>query len=337
MRKQFFYFVFIIILTPLFLFGCSTEQANVGRGNIDSTNLFGTPINASEISSDSTRAVVGIECTMDGYRSVGTGVAVADGIILSNAHVVGDNSNVTLYLVDGSKSTGNVIWTDTTLDLSIISTKAVLPYLTLEDKDNVVVGEEVIAIGTPIDIQFQQTVTKGIVSALNRTVLLEDNESYLQDMIQHDASINPGNSGGPLINRDGKVIGINTLKVSSAEGLGFAIPVNAAKNVIEHIVKDGTYTTPYMGVYGVDSQVAKYYNLEVNKEGVLVISIDNNGPMAKAGIQKSDLITSINGVPISNMLDLRTELFKSKVGDSMLIEYVRNNQTYSTTVLLTAK
>lgn len=337
MRKQFFYFVFIIILTPLFLFGCSTEQANVGRGNIDSTNLFGTPINASEISSDSTRAVVGIECTMDGYRSVGTGVAVADGIILSNAHVVGDNSNVTLYLVDGSKSTGNVIWTDTTLDLSIISTKAVLPYLTLEDKDNVVVGEEVIAIGTPIDIQFQQTVTKGIVSALNRTVLLEDNESYLQDMIQHDASINPGNSGGPLINRDGKVIGINTLKVSSAEGLGFAIPVNAAKNVIKHIVKDGTYTTPYMGVYGVDSQVAKYYNLEVNKEGVLVISIDNNGPMAKAGIQKSDLITSINGVPISNMLDLRTELFKSKVGDSMLIEYVRNNQTYSTTVLLTAK
>ena len=337
MRKQFFYFVFIIILTPLFLFGCSTEQANVGRGNIDSTNLFGTPINASEISSDSTRAVVGIECTMDGYRSVGTGVAVADGIILSNAHVVGDNSNVTLYLVDGSKSTGNVIWTDTTLDLSIISTKAMLPYLTLEDKDNVVVGEEVIAIGTPIDIQFQQTVTKGIVSALNRTVLLEDNESYLQDMIQHDASINPGNSGGPLINRDGKVIGINTLKVSSAEGLGFAIPVNAAKNVIEHIVKDGTYTTPYMGVYGVDSQVAKYYNLEVNKEGVLVISIDNNGPMAKAGIQKSDLITSINGVPISNMLDLRTELFKSKVGDSMLIEYVRNNQTYSTTVLLTAK
>lgn len=337
MRKQFFYFVFIIILTPLFLFGCSTEQANVGRGNIDSTNLFGTPINASEISSDSTRAVVGIECTMDGYRSVGTGVAVADGIILSNAHVVGDNSNVTLYLVDGSKSTGNVIWTDTTLDLSIISTKAMLPYLTLEDKDNVVVGEEVIAIGTPIDIQFQQTVTKGIVSALNRTVLLEDNESYLQDMIQHDASINPGNSGGPLINRDGKVIGINTLKVSSAEGLGFAIPVNAAKNVIEHIVKDGTYTTPYMGVYGVDSQVAKYYNLKVNKEGVLVISIDNNGPMAKAGIQKSDLITSINGVPISNMLDLRTELFKSKVGDSMLIEYVRNNQIYSTTVLLTAK
>lgn len=337
MRKQFFYFVFIIILTPLFLFGCSTEQANVGSGNIDGTNLFGTPINASEISSDSTRAVVGIECTMDGYRSVGTGVAVADGIILSNAHVVGDNSNVTLYLVDGSKSTGNVIWTDTTLDLSIISTKAVLPHLTLEDKDNVVVGEEVIAIGTPIDIQFQQTVTKGIVSALNRTVLLEDNESYLQDMIQHDASINPGNSGGPLINKDGKVIGINTLKVSSAEGLGFAIPVNAAKNVVEHIIKDGTYTTPYMGVYGVDSQVAKYYNLNVTKEGVLVISVDNNGPMAKAGIQKSDLITSINGVPIGNMLDLRTELFKSKVGDSMLIEYVRNNQTYSTTVLLTAK
>lgn len=337
MRKQFFYFVFIIILTPLFLFGCSTEQANVGSGNINGTNLFGSTINASEISADSTRAVVGIECTMDGYRSVGTGVAVADGIILSNAHVVGDNSNVTLYLVDGSKSTGNVIWTDTTLDLSIISTKAVLPYLTLEDKDNVVVGEEVIAIGTPIDIQFQQTVTKGIVSALNRTVLLEDNESYLQDMIQHDASINPGNSGGPLINKDGKVIGINTLKVSSAEGLGFAIPVNAAKNVVEHIIKDGTYTTPYMGVYGVDSQVAKYYNLNVTKEGVLVISVDNNGPMAKAGIQKSDLITSINGVPIGNMLDLRTELFKSKVGDSMLIEYVRNNQTYSTTVLLTAK
>ena len=336
MKKQFFC-VLMIILFPVILFGCTNAEPNIGTGNVSGADLFAEPINASNIASNSTSAVVGIECIMDGYRSVGTGVSVADGIILSNAHVVGDNDQVTLYLIDGSSTKANVVWKDSTLDLSILTTKAKIPYLTLENKDGVIVGEEVIAIGTPIDIQFQQTVTKGIVSALNRTVLLDDNESYLQDMIQHDASINPGNSGGPLINKKGNVVGINTLKVSSAEGIGFAIPVDAAKNVIEHIKNDGSYITPYLGVYGVDSQVAKYYNLDVNQDGVLVISTDANGPIAKGGIVKSDLITAINGQPISNMLDLRTELFKSKVGDSMLVEYLRNGQKFSATIILSSR
>lgn len=353
MKEQFFYrknsssLVFLIvcliaIISSLLCCGCAKQDNNVSTYNNTpsqlSSDLFSSKISASTLAPNVSESVVGIEASIKGYKSIGTGVAVANNLIVSNEHVVNGVNTVTLYLKDGSSCKGEVIWTDNALDLSVIKTNCNLPYLPLLDKNSVTVGEDVIAIGTPIDLQFQHTVTKGIVSAVNRTVAVDTNygESYLQDLIQHDASLNPGNSGGPLINKNGQVIGINTLKVDSAEGLGFAIPTQAAQNVINHIVSDGKYITPYIGVYGVDKNVSKFYGKDFASDGVIVNNLANNGPASTAGLKVGDIITSINGNAIHNMLDLRTELYASKVGDTALVEYIRDGNT-STLVITMAQ
>ncbi len=324
-----------------FCCGCNKAVDNRIVGSYSdsplSSDLFSSKLSASVLAPNVTQSVVGIEASTKSYNSIGTGVAVANNLIVSNEHVVEGAKVVTLYLKDGSQASGEVIWTDNALDLSIIKTNINLPYLAMVGKNSITVGEDVIAIGTPIDLQFQHTVTKGIVSAINRTVAVDTTygESYLQDLIQHDASINPGNSGGPLINKNGEIIGINTLKVDSAEGLGFAIPTQAAQNVIGHIISDGEYITPYIGVYGVDKNVSKYYGKDFSSDGVIVNNLADNGPASKAGLKVGDIITSINGNPIHNMLDLRTELYASKVGDTALVEYTRDGQSSSIVITMT--
>lgn len=334
MKKQCF-LLFLLIFVPFFVLGCEKE---VPQSNLIVSPFLSTKINAQEISPTASSAVVGIESVINNYRSVGTGVCVSPGLILSNEHVVSGNGSVTLYFQDGTNAKGTVIWTDNALDLSIIETSQSIPHLQMVNTD-INVGEEVIAIGTPIDLQFQQTVTKGIVSALNRTVALDTDlgESYLQDLIQHDASINPGNSGGPLINSKGQVIGINTLKVDSAEGLGFAIPTCAAQNVINHIVADGKYITPYLGVFGVDRLMGKFYGKTITADGVFINNIDSSGPAAKSGIKVGDIITEINSEKTNTMLDIRTLLYKYKVGEEINITYIRNGEQKTTALTLTKK
>lgn len=337
MKKQCF-LLFLLIFVPFFMIGCQNTQPPQSELIVNPT-LFTTKINAKEISPTASSAVVGIGSIINNYRSVGTGVCVSPGIILSNEHVVSGNTTVTLYFQDGTNAKGTVVWTDPALDLSVIKTTQDIPHLEMVDLTNVNVGEEVIAIGTPIDLQFQQTVTKGIVSALNRTVAVDTDlgESYLQDLIQHDASINPGNSGGPLVKNKGQVIGINTLKVDSAEGLGFAIPTCAAQNVINHIVADGEYITPYLGVFGVDKLMGKFYGRDISRDGVLINNMDSSGPASKAGIKVGDIITEINQEPTNTMLDIRTLLYKYKVGEEINITYSRNGTSNSTTLTLTKK
>ncbi len=326
MKKQFFLLILTLFI-PLFSFGCmgAAKLSPQNQNLVTETPLFAKTINATDVSKNTSNAVVGIQAKILGATSIGTGVSIAPGYIVSNEHVVSENKKVDIHLKDGSKKTGTVIWTDKALDLSIIQSDADIPYLGMLDKDSILVGEEVIAIGTPLDLQFQHTITKGIVSALNRTVAIDTSlgESYLQDLIQHDASINPGNSGGPLINSDGKIIGINTLKVDSAEGLGFAIPTNAAQNVITHIISDGNYVTPYIGVFGVDRLISKYYGRDFSHDGIIINSIDPEGPATNCGLKTGDIITKINGENILNMLDLRSLIYKYKVGETISIEYIR--------------
>ena len=170
---------------------------------------------------------------------LGTGVIVTDnGYILSNEHVTGEKySTCYITLEDGKSYEGSVVWSDSDLDLSITKINAKnLQYANLGDSDSIKVGETVYAIGNPIGFEFRRTVTSGIISAKNRTIRLQENnsETYMSDLIQTDATINPGNSGGPLIYPNGEVIGINTVKISSAEAIGFAVPVNVVKNVIQN-------------------------------------------------------------------------------------------------------
>lgn len=245
-------------------------------------------------------------------QGVGSGVIVdARGYILTNNHVTGGQANtITISLIDGREVKGKAIWTDPTLDLAIvkIDTTENLTVAQLGDSKAITVGQNAIAIGNPLGLRFQRSVTAGIVSALNRTIEVEDG-MYMDDLIQTDASINPGNSGGPLINGNGEVIGINTIKVTTAEGMGFAIPINVAKPIIRNVIEDGAYKTPIFGAVGFDRELASFIDDKINC-GIYVSKVMKDTPAARAGLKAGDLILNCNGSDINTMVELK-EVFYS--------------------------
>ncbi len=286
-------------------------------------------------------AVVGISAVYGDVESVGSGVAVANGgYVLTNNHVVADANSITVYYANKTSGRASLIWSDPAMDLAVVKTSVNIPYLTTGDSTSLKVGENIIAIGTPLTLQFKHTVTHGIISALDRTIEIdnEDNTtSYLQNLIQHDSSINPGNSGGPLIDDNGNVIGINTLKVSEAEGIGFAIPIEVAIPVVNQILKNGTYETPYLGMFGFDSEIAAFYGRTLEKDGVYIVNIDSNGTIGKSGLQEGDIITKVGDAKIKTMLDLRTQLYYYNVGDSITITYLRDGGERIANLSLTSR
>lgn len=190
------------------------------------------------------------------------------------------------------------------------------------------VGEDVFAIGNPLSLQFERSVTKGIISALNRTITINGENSvlYMEDLIQTDASINPGNSGGPLMNSKGEVVGINTIRVQSAEGMGFAVPVNICESVITQLETKGEFKTPYLGLYAFTSQTAKYLKKESGDvDGLFVVSLDVNGPAYKGGLRYGDIIQEVNGREIKTMISLREELFKAGANSTVVLGVVSGN------------
>jgi serine protease Do len=273
-------------------------------------------------------------------EGVGSGVIVSEeGHILTNDHVAGgDPEEIRVILNNGEVLEGNTLWSDPVLDLAVVKVKGRgFPAAQLGDSSTLEVGELAIAIGTPLGLQFQHTVTSGIISALNRTVRIptERGENFMEDLIQTDASINPGNSGGPLINRDGQVIGINTVKVISAEGIGFAIPIEVAKPVIDSFRANGAFETPYVGVFAYDREVARFFRQGLDiPRGVYVTYIDPRGPAYKAGVREQDIITDIDGKSVNRMIELRTEIFKKQVGSNVTLTVVRDGQPRDFTLTL---
>ena len=210
---------------------------------------------------------------------LGTGIVVSEnGYIVTNWHVAGNKYSSCYVTVDnGTVYNGNVLWADSDLDLAIVKINAKgLDYLPLGDSDNTKVGETVYAIGNPIGIEFQRTVTAGIISGLNRTIKIEeeDKTSYMEDLIQTDATINPGNSGGPLINRDGEVIGVNSIKITAAEGIGFAIPINIIKPIIESYTSTGSFEEAHFGIFAYDREVIPYLDSSVKfSSGIYLVQV----------------------------------------------------------------
>ncbi|HEX2579622.1 MAG TPA: DegQ family serine endoprotease [Rhabdochlamydiaceae bacterium] len=240
----------------------------------------------------------------------GSGLIVsADGYIMTNAHVVKGADKIEVTLNDGEVKTATLIGADPHTDLAVIkmdNTKD-SPYLKLGDSDALEVAEWVIAIGSPF--QLQASVTVGVVSAKGRQGL---NISDLEDFIQTDAAINPGNSGGPLLNLDGNVIGINTAIVSRSGGymgIGFAIPSNMAKNVMDQIIKKGSVTRGFLGVslQAVDKEIAAGFNLP-KVEGVLISGIEKGSPADKAGLQQGDIILEYNNKSIKSLQSFRYDI-----------------------------
>lgn len=262
---------------------------------------------------------------------IGTGIIVSsDGYILSNEHVTGSKySKCYITLESGNNYDGTVMWSDTDLDLSITKINAKnLKYIDIGDSSKIRVGETVYAIGNPIGFEFRRTVTSGIISAKNRTIKIEEENklSYMTDLIQTDATINPGNSGGPLIYPNGQVIGINTVKITSAEGIGFAIPINIVKPIIESFKNTGEYQEATIGIYAYDKEVIPYmdstFNINLEK-GIYVAQITKNGPADNTELKEGDIITSIDAKELNTMNDLREYIYTKKPGEQVKLQIKR--------------
>ena len=274
---------------------------------------------------------------------LGTGIIVsANGYILSNTHVTGEKySNCYVTIEEGDTYKGKVVWSDKDLDLSITKIEAQnLKYVNLGDSSKIKVGESVYAIGNPIGYEFRRTVTSGIISALNRTIKIEEenDEAYMSDLIQTDATINPGNSGGPLIYPNGDVIGINSVKITSAEGIGFAVPINVIKPVIESFIKKGNFNEASLGVYVYDQSVAQYLNLkDTFSSGIYVAKVTINGPAYGTDLKKGDIITSIDEIKCNTINDLKEYVYTKKPGDEVTLEINRGKINKNVVVKLGKK
>ena len=269
-------------------------------------------------------------------KGVGSGVIFdARGYIATNNHVVENASELVVSLADGRTVTGTVLGTDPATDLAVVKIDAEnLAVATLGDSDSLLVGEPAIAIGNPLGMEFKGTVTAGVISALNRTLDLDDRRFKL---IQTDAAINPGNSGGALVNADGLVIGINSAKISAAgvEGISFAIPINAARPVLQSIIEKGRVIRAYMGIIPMDKNTAARYGYELNLDnGVLIYRVAGNAPAARAGLRDGDIIQKIAGQTIGSVVDLRVEMDAQAIGSKVEVIFLRKGQSYSTQVLL---
>lgn len=274
---------------------------------------------------------------------LGTGVIVSEnGYILSNEHVTGSKySNCYITLENGKTYTANVVWSDSTIDLSIskINIKG-LPYASLGDSSIVRVGETVYAIGNPIGYEFQRTVTSGIISAVDRTVRIDENNktTYMEDLIQTDATINPGNSGGPLINADGLIIGINSVKITTAEGIGFAVPINVVKPIIEKYMKEEKFEEASLGIFAYDKQIIPYINSDIDiQKGIYVAQISLDSPAAKAKLKEGDIITKIDNLELNKMCDLRCYIYTKSPGDEVNLTVYRNKKEVQLTIKLGTK
>jgi serine protease Do len=253
---------------------------------------------------------------------LGSGVIVnADGVILTNAHVVGAVDQVDVGLADGRTLRGRVLGRDPTVDVAVVRVQANnLPAAPLGDSDRLVPGQKAIAIGNPLGLE--RTVTEGVVSAVNRN----PRGFGLDGLIQTDAAISPGNSGGPLLNSSGEVIGINTAVIAApgASGLGFAIPINLANDIAHQVLTTGRITRAFLGINytDIDDQVASRFNLPV-KEGVIVTAVEGGSPATKAGLHEGDIITQIDDTPVTQGADLRKAMRQHKPGDTVRLAVLR--------------
>ena len=310
----------------------------------------------ADVIEDSTKKVVGISKlknlgssifskNQESELGLGTGFIVSeDGYIVSNAHVTGEKySKCYITLENGTNYDGTVAWSDTNLDLSIIKIEAKnLPCMILGDSSKIRVGETVYAIGNPIGYEFRRTVTSGIVSAKNRTIKIDENEksSYMTDLIQTDATINPGNSGGPLIYPNGDIIGINTVKISSAEGIGFAIPINIIKPIIEKFKTRGTFEEATIGIYAYEKEVIQYLNnakMATFDKGIYVAQITKNGPADNTELKEGDIITNIDNVELNTMNDLREYIYTKSPGDEITLKITKGKVGKEIKIILGTK
>lgn len=275
-----------------------------------------------------------------GMTEVGSGsgfiIDEKNGYIVTNNHVIDGAEKIMISLADGRDIPGTLVGGDARTDLAVvkISDTKDLTAVQLGDSRALKVGEPVVAIGNPGGREFARTVTTGVVSATDRFLMLQGEASF--NLIQTDAAINPGNSGGPLVNYSGQVVGINSAKndTQGFEGMGFAIPISDALPVIKQIIEKGYVSHPALQVNIDDRYTEEYASYKGWPAGCYISKVQLGGAAEKAGLKAGDIVTAINGVEITNSLELTHQLFKFKPGDKVKVSYFRGGQTYSVDVVL---
>ena len=274
-------------------------------------------------------------------QGIGSGVIINKnkGYILTNNHVIDDANEIKVILFDKRELEAEILGTDPLSDLAVLKVNAVdLEQASMGDSDDLEIGEWVIAIGSPFGLHLNHTVTCGIVSAKGRSEVIS--RANFENFIQHDAAINPGNSGGALFDLNGDLIGINTAIATdgfskSNAGVGFAIPINQAKRVIEDLINGGQVLRGYLGVMiqDLDENKAKVLGLE-NKKGAFISMIVEDGPADNGGLKEKDVIISLNSKPIENSNQLRNDVSNLRPGETAVFSIVRNELLQSISVIL---
>lgn len=320
-----------------------------------------SPISLSDMVEHASKGIVGVSNFKNtGNRfagsselsEFGTGSGVIykidgeDAFIVTNNHVIEGAGKIEVTLQGGEKEAAELIGSDALTDLAVLKINAKLVDTALEfgDSDKLRAGDSVVAIGNPLSLDFSGTVTQGIISAPSRSIDVKTTAgNWEMNVIQTDAAINPGNSGGALLTTDGKVIGINSLKIADngVEGLGFAIPSNEVVPLLEDITKNGKIERPYIGVGLADlAEVPYMYVQNLPQEvkgGVMVASVDPSSAAGKAGLKEQDVITAINGTDINNSMELRKFLYSElKIGDKATLTVYSGSEKRSVELTLTS-
>jgi S1-C subfamily serine protease len=257
------------------------------------------------------------------------------GYILTNNHVIEKANKLKVTTTDGNMYEGNVVGADKQTDLAIIKidSKDALSSAVLGNSDMLKIGQIVIAIGNPFGLDGGPSVTAGIISSLTRRLRFENG---VMELIQTDASINPGNSGGPLVNTNGEVIGINTAKIPYAQGIGFAVPINVAKMIINDLITNGRVTNrPWIGISAIkiNRELANSYRLP-SIQGALIAQIQDNSPAHKADLRKGDIVESIDGITIVDPYQISNHIKKLSIRDKIVIRINRYGKRIEKEILL---
>ena len=284
-------------------------------------------------------------------EGVGSGILIDNqGHILTNYHVVDHARRLKVTIYDGKTFNAKVIGTDKLTDLAVLKIEFdsnspnninnntninrldTIPSAELGDSDSLRVGQIAIAVGNPFGLTGGPTVTTGIISSLNRNIEFEDG---ILELVQTDAAINPGNSGGPLVNTNGEIIAINTAKIPYAHGIGFAVPVNTAKTILQELIQYGKVNRPWLGVstIKITSRIASYYRLPTN-EGALVVKVEEYSPAADAGIRQGDIIEEIDEKRIEEITEISSRIKKKKVNEKTLLSVNRYGRRFDISVTL---